>query len=162
MSEPDLRRLAVPPVGVSRLAEDEVVCRKVGRVEGVVGYAGDRADVLMGVDVVDVAGTGGGEISAVVNRFIESGRVDGMVLIVSPPRLEMLTQPAPSCSLQRYSPRQVPLPRHGHTAPFPLHPPRFHVRALHTLPKELEGVYGLLCLLRTLDGRVTGWDPTAN
>lgn len=46
--EPERRRLVV--VGLSRLADEEVVCRRTGLVAAgvgavVVGYAGDRAEV---------------------------------------------------------------------------------------------------------------------
>ena len=93
VSEPDLRRLALPLVGVSRLAAEEAVCRRVGRVEGVVGYAGDNAEVRTGVEVVEVAGTGGGDVSAEEKRFMESGRLDGMVLRVSPRRSQFRHSP---------------------------------------------------------------------
>lgn len=49
VNEPDRILLGPALVGVSRLAADEAVCRSAGRDAGVVGYAGDRADVRTGV-----------------------------------------------------------------------------------------------------------------
>lgn len=43
VKDPDLKRLA--DVGDPRLALDDAVCLSVGRLIGVVGYAGERAEV---------------------------------------------------------------------------------------------------------------------
>lgn len=80
VSEPDRARLAV--VGDSRLAEDDAVWRNVGRVVGVVGYAGDKADVRVRGPVAGVAGVVGGVRSSGLDcRSVAPWNLDGRVLL---------------------------------------------------------------------------------
>jgi hypothetical protein len=163
VSEPDRSRLALALVGVSKLAADDAVCRRVGRVTGVVGYAGDNAEVRTGVDVVDVAGTGGGDVSADVSCFSESGRLDGIVLTVNPNRSHCpaLTLPV-LVGIQPQRLRAPTPPQHAHMVPFPPHPPLFPERVSRTLQKVLEGEFGPPYLFHFRDGQVIDWDPTAH